>query len=47
MLWESAYAELYFTDVMWPDFGRAELEAALGAYARRDRRFGRASESVA
>jgi undecaprenyl diphosphate synthase len=47
MLWESAYAELYFTDVMWPDFGRPELEAALGAYARRDRRFGRASESVA
>ena len=35
MLWEAAYAELYFTDVMWPDFGRDELEAALAEYAKR------------
>ncbi len=40
LLWEAAYAELHFTDVLWPDFGRAELEAALAAYARRQRRFG-------
>ena len=46
-LWEAAYAELYFTDVMWPDFGRDELRAALEAYGRRQRRFGRVSASVA
>jgi len=46
-LWEAAYAELYFTDVMWPDFGRDELLAALAAYGRRQRRFGRVAESVA
>ena len=47
MLWEAAYAELYFTDVMWPDFGRDELEAALAAYVQRERRFGKVTESVA
>jgi undecaprenyl diphosphate synthase len=47
MLWEAAYAELYFTDVMWPDFGRDELEAALTEYAKRERRFGKVTESVA
>jgi len=47
LLWEAAYAELYFTDVMWPDFGREHLEAALADYARRERRFGRVAESVA
>jgi undecaprenyl diphosphate synthase len=46
LLWECAYAELYFTEVMWPDFGRAHLEAALAAYAARDRRFGRVAESA-
>jgi undecaprenyl diphosphate synthase len=40
LLWEAAYAELYFTDVMWPDFRRPELEAALAAYAARQRRYG-------
>jgi undecaprenyl pyrophosphate synthase len=47
LLWQSAYAELYFTDVLWPDFKRAELFAALRDYAGRDRRFGglAASES--
>ena len=40
LLWQSAYAELYFTDTLWPDFDRSELEAALESYARRDRRFG-------
>jgi undecaprenyl diphosphate synthase len=47
LLWESAYAELYFTDVMWPEFGPDELRAALAAYGRRQRRFGRVVESVA
>ena len=40
LLWEAAYAELYFTPVLWPDFGRPTLEAALHAYTRRQRRFG-------
>jgi undecaprenyl diphosphate synthase len=40
LLWEAAYAELYFTPVLWPDFDRATLEAALAAYALRQRRFG-------
>jgi undecaprenyl diphosphate synthase len=40
LLWESAYAELYFTDCMWPDFGEAELEAGLEEFRRRERRFG-------
>jgi undecaprenyl diphosphate synthase len=40
LLWESAYAELYFTDCMWPDFGPAELDAALAEFRHRERRFG-------
>jgi undecaprenyl diphosphate synthase len=40
LLWESAYAELYFTDVLWPDFTGADLEAAVQAYAGRERRYG-------
>ena len=41
LLWDCAYAELYFTDRLWPDFGEAELGAALADYARRQRRFGK------
>jgi undecaprenyl diphosphate synthase len=41
LLWDCAYAELYFTDRLWPDFGEAELRAALDDYARRQRRFGK------
>ncbi|MGH8202543.1 MAG: undecaprenyl diphosphate synthase family protein, partial [Steroidobacteraceae bacterium] len=41
LLWDCAYAELYFTDRLWPDFGEAELRAALADYARRQRRFGK------
>ncbi|MGH8136785.1 MAG: polyprenyl diphosphate synthase [Steroidobacteraceae bacterium] len=41
LLWECAYAELYFTDCMWPDFGAAGLQAALADYAGRQRRFGK------
>jgi len=40
LLWQSAYAELYFSDVLWPDFGEAGLDAAFAAYASRSRRFG-------
>ncbi len=40
LLWQVAYAELYFTPCLWPEFGAEELDAALAAYARRDRRFG-------
>ena len=41
LIWQAAYAELYFTDLLWPDFGPDAFEAALGVYARRSRRFGR------
>jgi len=40
MLWQLAYTELYFTDTLWPDFSRAELQAALLDYERRERRHG-------
>jgi undecaprenyl diphosphate synthase len=40
LLWQSAYSELHFTDVLWPDFSRTDLEAALEAYGARSRRFG-------
>jgi len=40
MLWQTAYAEFYFTPVFWPDFDTIELEKALKAYAERNRRFG-------
>ena len=40
LLWQSAYSELYFTDVLWPDFTPAELDKAIAAYNSRDRRFG-------
>ena len=40
LLWESAYAELYFTDVPWPDFSEADLAAAVQSFAARDRRYG-------
>jgi undecaprenyl diphosphate synthase len=40
LLWESAYAELYFTDVAWPDFNEADLASAVQAFAARDRRYG-------
>jgi undecaprenyl diphosphate synthase len=40
LIWQSAYSELHFTDVLWPDFTRADLEAALEAFEHRSRRFG-------
>lgn len=41
LLWQLSYAELYFTDTLWPDFGPEELEKAILEYNRRERRFGR------
>jgi undecaprenyl diphosphate synthase len=41
LLWQLAYSELWFTDVAWPDFGKAHLDAAFEAFARRQRRFGK------
>jgi undecaprenyl diphosphate synthase len=45
-LWEVAYAELYFSPVMWPDFGEAELREALREYGMRERRFGLTSDQL-
>jgi undecaprenyl diphosphate synthase len=47
LLWQSAYTELYFSDVLWPDFDGEALDAALAWYGQRERRFGRTSEQVA
>ncbi len=46
LLWQSAYAELYFTDTMWPDFDRACLAKAIDWYGERERRFGRTSAQL-
>ena len=46
LLWETAYAELYFTPRMWPDFAGADLELALREFRSRDRRFGGLSKAV-
>src|SRR5947208_3636122 len=46
LLWQLAYAEFYFTDMLWPDFDAAALETAIASYQQRERRFGRTSEQV-
>jgi undecaprenyl diphosphate synthase len=46
LLWQLAYAELYFTETLWPDFDAAALDAAIASYRGRERRFGRTSEQV-
>jgi undecaprenyl diphosphate synthase len=46
VLWQAAYAELYFTDTLWPAFDEAEFDRALGQFSFRERRFGRTSEQV-
>jgi undecaprenyl diphosphate synthase len=46
LLWEAAYAELYFTDTLWPDFGRRDLAEAIRAYQGRERRFGLTSDQL-
>jgi undecaprenyl diphosphate synthase len=47
LLWECAYAELYFTKRLWPDFDADDLAAAVAEFHRRDRRFGRVTQSAA
>ena len=47
LVWHFAYTELYFTEILWPDFREAELEAALLAYSKRQRRFGKTAEQLA
>jgi undecaprenyl diphosphate synthase len=47
LLWQLAYAELYFTETLWPDFDAAALDEAIASYRSRERRFGRTSEQVA
>ena len=46
LLWQSAYTEFYFTDVLWPDFDSDVLDQAIAAFQSRERRFGRTSEQV-
>ncbi len=46
LLWQAAYAELYFTETLWPDFSIDEFNKALVVFAQRERRFGRTSEQV-
>src|SRR3954467_13981941 len=47
LLWQLAYTELYFTELLWPDFGAAPLAEAFASFRRRERRFGRTSEQLA
>ena len=46
LLWQLAYAELYFTDVLWPDFSEGEMQKALDAYSQRQRRYGKTAEQM-
>jgi len=46
LLWQLAYTELYFTDVLWPDFNKEELYKALIDYQKRERRFGKTSQQI-
>ncbi len=45
LIWQTSYTEMYITDTLWPDFGKAEFAAAIGDYIKRDRRFGRVTLS--
>jgi undecaprenyl diphosphate synthase len=47
LLWNLAYTELYFTDVLWPEFSAGDLDAAFEFFAQRERRFGKTSEQLA
>ncbi|MNQ96870.1 Isoprenyl transferase [compost metagenome] len=46
LLWQMAYTEFYFTDVLWPDFRREDLFEAIVDYQKRERRFGKISEQL-
>ena len=47
LLWQVAYTELFFSDVLWPDFGAEALEQAIADYNHRQRRYGRTAAQVA
>lgn len=47
LLWQLAYTELYFTDILWPDFGAPELDDAIASFKGRERRFGQTGDQVA
>ncbi len=46
LLWQSAYAEIFFEDILWPDFDQAALQSVIERFAHRERRFGQTSEQV-
>ena len=46
LLWQLAYTELYFTDMLWPEFGAEAFDKALSSFRARERRFGRTSEQL-
>ena len=46
LLWHIAYAELYFTDTLWPDFNKEDLQKAISDYTKRERRFGKTSQQL-
>jgi undecaprenyl diphosphate synthase len=46
LLWQIAYTELYFTEILWPDFGKEELYKAIIDFQKRERRFGKTSEQI-
>jgi undecaprenyl diphosphate synthase len=46
LIWQLAYTEFYFTDLLWPEFDAASLDAAISSYRKRERRYGRTSEQV-
>ena len=46
LLWQLAYAEFYFTDILWPDFRREHLDDAIASYQNRERRYGKTSEQL-
>ncbi|WP_019027070.1 polyprenyl diphosphate synthase [Colwellia piezophila] len=46
LMWQAAYAELYFTDILWPDFKEAQFEQALNCFDQRERRFGKTGEQA-
>ena len=46
LLWQAAYTEFYFTDVLWPDFSKTDFQMALDVYASRERRYGKTEEQV-
>jgi undecaprenyl diphosphate synthase len=46
LMWQISYAELYFTDKLWPDFRKQDLYEAIVSYQKRERRFGKTSEQL-